>query len=141
MKKPHGHHKGKKEPTFIKFRHDMFDSPAYWEMDFKARAALYEFIRRHNGFNNGYISFSVREMMSRLNCSKDTAGKAIISLIEHGFIAVTEDSAFNVKDRKARRFALTDIDVINKNNGHKIPSTNKWRKWKPAVDDKNKIQS
>ena len=141
MGKPYGHHKGKKEPNFIMLRHDIFESPAYRHMKPNPRGALNEIIRRFNGFNNGYISFSVREMALRLKISPDTAGKAIKSVIEHGFIKVTEKSGFNVKDRKARRFALTFETIEIKGNGHKITPTNEWRKWKPALDDKNKTQS
>jgi len=141
MKKAHRHHKGKKEPNFIMLRHDIFDSPAYRDMKPNARGALNEVMRRFNGFNNGYISFSVREMAMSLNIGRDTAGKAIASVIEHGFIKVTENSGFNVKDRKARRFALTFVTIEIKGNGHKILPSNEWRKWKPAPKDKNKIQS
>ena len=142
MGKSYRHHKGgEKKGGFFNFRHDIFESAAYRDMRPNARSALNEIIKRFNGFNNGYISFSVREMAQRLNVSPDTAGKAITSVKEHGFIKVTEDSGFNVKDRKARRFALTFEIIEIKGNGHKITPTNEWRKWKPPLDNKIKIQS
>lgn len=67
MTKSHRHHKGgEKKGGFFNFRHDIFESLAYRDMKPNARCALNEIIRRFNGFNNGYISFSVREMAVRL---------------------------------------------------------------------------
>ncbi len=126
-------HKGRnKNVTFIMLRHDIFESQAYRTMKPSARAVLSEIIRRYNGSNNGRISFSVREMAKRINVSHDTAGKAISEVLDRGFIIVTIDSAFNVKNRTARRFALTFETIVNEGNGHKTAPSNEWRKWKPA---------
>lgn len=66
-------------------------------------------------------------MALRLNISPDTASKAMNEVIEKGFIVVTEQCRFNVKDRRARRFALT-FQTIEKSSGQKILPTNEWNK-------------
>jgi hypothetical protein len=45
-----------------------------------ARAALIELIDRYNGGNNGHIGLGARELAYELNCSKETAARALREL-------------------------------------------------------------
>lgn len=127
----YGTHKGKKgKHTFVMITHTMFDSDAYRDLSTNARCTLHEILRRFNGYNNGNISISARELAQKLHIGKSTACKNIDELIQKGFIIVTEEAGFNQKTgNRARRFALTS-HPIKKNNGQTISASNKWREYK-----------
>jgi hypothetical protein len=50
---------------------------------------------------------------------------AFTDLIEKGFIKVTRESFFNMKDTRAREYALTEFSI-----GNKLP-TREFLKWPP----------
>ena len=81
---PTGRSKGRER--FIKLPHWLLNSPAYQSLALGPRALLIEVWLRHNGQNNGDISFSVREAARRLKCSKDTASKWFRELEDKGFL-------------------------------------------------------
>jgi DNA-binding XRE family transcriptional regulator len=62
--------------------------------------------QRHNGVNNGEISFSVREAAD-VGLSKSAAWRAFRELREKGFLAITRESAFSLKTHAARCWRLT----------------------------------
>jgi hypothetical protein len=62
--------------------------------------------RRHNGSNNGEISFSVREAEA-IGFSKDQTSRAFKELVSKGFLKVRTDSAFTCKLRLARTWEIT----------------------------------
>lgn len=106
-------------------RHDIFDSAAWQSLSCPARDAFLFIRRRFNGSNNGRISCSFREMANYMHVSPATIGRAINMLIDRGLIVVTEGAAFNMKQRQARRYALTHEKI-----GDSLP-THEWRGWKP----------
>lgn len=122
--KAKGRSDAKSGGQFIMTRYDIFDSPAYRSLSPNARCAIMEVQRRYNGSNNGHISFSYREMGERLGKDKNTGGKALNDLVKVGFLKITENSDFNRKTKKARRYAITFV----KRNDNKQP-TNEWKKY------------
>lgn len=128
----YGKHKGKHGKfTFIQIRHDVFDSAAYQSLSLPARCALHEIMRHYNGFNNGEIPMSVREIAEKIRSGKSTVSHAVHELIERGFIVITKNSGFNMKSgRRARRFGLTFLH-LDKAHDQKTPPTHEWKKWSP----------
>jgi hypothetical protein len=59
-------------------------SPAYLFASMHARAILFELALLYRGSNNGHLGLSCRQAAARLQCSKDTAGKAFKELEERG---------------------------------------------------------
>src|SRR5262245_49229213 len=77
-----------KEPKgapFVMLQKWMLASPAWQSLSSKAIAAYIELARRYNGMNNGQLHLSVRELGTRLTCSKKTAARAIRELMDKGF--------------------------------------------------------
>jgi hypothetical protein len=119
------HDKG--HQRFIALNHYMLKSPAWKTLPPNAKALLLSVWERHNGSNNGQISYSVREA-EEIGLSKDQAGRAIEELIERGFIVCTRASAFSVKTRAARLWRLT----AEASTGH--PATKDFMRWvQPGV--------
>ena len=111
---------------FVMLPFGMIDSLAFKSLNPKS-IALYVYIaRRYNGDNNGDISFSVREGAKYLRVSPTTANNLIKELVEKGFLNITQDSSFNYKQRKARRFELTQWNLKQG-----VAPDNGWRFWKP----------
>ncbi len=115
--------KGRSCQTFIMLRHDMMDSLAWKSLHPIAISIWLLIARRYNGYNNGDIPLSCREVASALHVSKDTAAKHFKELIDTGFIFVTENSGFNRKQRVSRRFALTHAPI-----GNNLPLNN-WKNF------------
>jgi hypothetical protein len=63
---------------------------------------------KFNGSNNGCIALSSRELGERMGVSKDTASRAILELINAGFLRQTKASSFSMK-RKAPEYRLTHL--------------------------------
>jgi len=86
------------------------ESAAYRDLDCYARALLVEFKRLYNGANNGDLYLSVRRAAELIGTSKDTATKAIRSLVAHGFIRQETRGSFHLKQRHATTWILTEYD-------------------------------
>ena len=72
------------------------------------RSAYIEVKWRYDGLNNGRIGLGCRELADELNMGRDTAVRALNGLQEKGFIAKVKASAFNVKNRTATEWRLTE---------------------------------
>jgi DNA-binding transcriptional MocR family regulator len=70
-----------------------------------AKALLLAVWERHNGLNNGEISYSVREA-SAIGLSKDQASRAFAQLTERGFLKIHRNSVFDLKTKEARTWEL-----------------------------------
>jgi len=102
----------------------MVDSIAFKTLSPKA-VALYVYIaRRYNSFNNGNISFSIREAENYLRIGKDTASRLFNDLIERGFIKVAVDSSFSYKQKQARKFEITQWPLMKG-----LAPSNDWMYW------------
>ena len=88
----------------------VLESEAYLSLTVHERAVLTEIARRFNGWNNGSIAVSQRQMMKGLNTtSPKTIIQAVARLMEHGLIAVEVEGEW--KPRMARQFRLTWINT------------------------------
>ena len=117
---------GRREPVekFIRLPHELFFSPAWRSLSCNARAAWLEVFGRYNGFNNGEIPLSCREVAISCGLGKTTAARAFDELINRGFLTIEEESAFNMKQKKSRRWYMTHLD------SDKRMATNRWKRWK-----------
>lgn len=106
----------------------VLDSPAYQTLGLYARAVLLEIVRRMDGYNNGQIAISQREIGARLNLtSYGKIGKAIAELMQHGLLDITTEGDWG--QRMAREYRLT---FVSTQKGHLImPATNDYLHWAP----------
>ena len=65
---------------FIQLYHNVKRSGAYHGLSVYARCALFELLERYTGINHGMIGLGCRELAEELNCSRDTAAKALREL-------------------------------------------------------------
>jgi hypothetical protein len=61
-----------KKPRYVGLPHYMMNTFAWGRLSVTARAAWLEFVRVHNGRNNGKIAMSERTLAERLGVSKNT---------------------------------------------------------------------
>lgn len=94
---------------FVQLHEWMMKSQAWAELDVTARAIYVELKRRYDGFNNGRIGLGCREAAEATNVSKSSANRAFDTLLKLGFIRVSKLSGFNVKNRVATQYALTEL--------------------------------
>jgi hypothetical protein len=97
-----------KKPRYVALPHYVMDTFAWRRLSVTARAAWLEFVRVHNGCNNGKIAMSERVLGERLRVSHDTARRAINELLTFGFIVMTKASTF-VSKRRAAEYLLTHV--------------------------------
>jgi hypothetical protein len=112
---------------FIKLPHYMLKSPAWKYLPPEAKAVLLDIWQRHNGVNNGTISYAVREA-GAIFLARNTASAALERCVDMGFLVATVDSGFNVKGRTAREWRIT----AERHNGQ--PATKEFMRWQPSPD-------
>lgn len=84
-------------------------SEAYTRLSLAARAVLTEILGRFNGYNNGLIGISSRELCARLNTTNARRiSDATRELFESGLIDIAVEGRW--KARQARLFRLTFIN-------------------------------
>jgi hypothetical protein len=83
---------------FIKLDHDIVDTAA-WLYIAKSGSSklLIDIWRRHNGKNNGSITYSIRDAQRRFGCSSKTAVMWFRELQELGFIVAEQRGSFSRK--------------------------------------------
>jgi hypothetical protein len=91
---------------FVALPHYMLKAPVWKTLPPDAKALLIEVWMRHNGMNNGEISYSVREAQA-IGLSRSTAGRMFIILEERGFLEITRNATFSLKTKEARLWRLT----------------------------------
>ena len=91
---------------FVMLPHYLTNSVAWQSLSGNAVKLLIEVWRRHNGANNGEITFAVREA-EPIGIGRNAASKAFVELIDRGFLKVRRESGFTVKTRDARLWELT----------------------------------
>jgi len=107
------------------------DSDAYGSLSLFERAVLIEILAAFNGYNNGRIVISQRQIADNLkNSNFRKIGKSIAVLCERGLLDVATDSVW--KDRRAREYRLTFIS-----SGvppFVRPASNEYLSWKNDAD-------
>jgi DNA-binding transcriptional regulator YhcF (GntR family) len=97
-----------KKDRYVALPHYMMNTVAWQRLSVTARAAWLEFVRVHNGCNNGKLAMSERILAGRLGVSRNTSSRAINELLTFGFIEITKASTFVMK-RRAAEYRLTHI--------------------------------
>ena len=77
---------------WVKLPHYLLKSRAWRTMPHPAKALLLEVWVRHNGVNNGEISFGCSEAPELLGFSEATAARMFDILIERRFLVVVRDA-------------------------------------------------
>lgn len=121
---------------WVQLEHYLLACAAYKHLSANAKVVYTEVKRRYNGVNNGLISISAREAAQAIGGTThhSTGARALSELVEHGFIAVTEDSNFNRKVHLARQYRLTEAKDDRPGSG--IGATKDFIRWA-----ENKTQS
>jgi hypothetical protein len=116
---------------FVAIERYIMRSTAWRALSPVARAVYSEVGYHYTGENNGRIVISVRGIAASLGISKDTAGRALQVLEEHGFIETVKRGAFNMKQRHASEFRMTAFrcDVTGA-----LPSK-KFMRWEPEIQN------
>ena len=91
------------------------------------KATYLELKWRYDGLNNGRVGLGCRELAEALKSSKDTARRSLERLMERGLIAKAKPSGFNVKDRTATEWRLTEYACDRSNH----PATKDFMRWQP----------
>jgi hypothetical protein len=99
----------------------MLNSAAWKTMKPDAKALLIAVWQRHNGTNNGTISYATREAAD-IGLSNSAAARAFRELIERGFLRVAKESRFS-QTKMAREWTITAEKV-----GDERP-TNDFMRW------------
>ena len=99
---------------FVKLDYGLLDTEAWKHLSPDATKVLIDMWRRHNGSNNGEISYSAREAHGCLmmaigrKVSMDRATKGLRELQDKGFVVVAQDSTFTIKTKQARTWRLAE---------------------------------
>lgn len=117
---------------FVMLTHWAFDCAAYRSLKPGPRALLWEFIRKHNGANNGRIAFSQRDMSAAIAVAdRETVAGYVRQLEARGFVAAQKRGGFSVKaaDRRATEWTLAMFPVGEE------PATKDFMRWRPSKID------
>ncbi len=91
----------------VRLYHWLLDCPAWRALSPGASRLLIEVWKRHNGQNNGQISYSVREAAVALGCTRNTASKRFHELEDKGFLKTRRRGSFDCKVRHATTWEVT----------------------------------
>src|SRR5210317_486024 len=80
-------------PQFIQLFHYMVKSDAWQDLSCHARTAYLEIAVKHNGYNNGDLSYTYKEASKIMH--RNTYAKALNELVTNGFIDVVRSGAIN----------------------------------------------
>lgn len=101
----------------VRLYHWVMDTAAWRDLGPVDRSLYIEIARRYAGpnSNNGRIPYAVRDGAKALGISAATASRGLKVLQEHGFIVSMKLGGFNVKQRHATEWRLTEFpcDVTN----------------------------
>jgi hypothetical protein len=92
---------------FLALPYFLLRSPAWLSLSPVARAVFVEVAARYNGSNNGRIALSARDAAARVNCSKNTAARALIELVQKGFLEPCSRGRFDRKTPHATEYRVT----------------------------------
>lgn len=112
-------------------------SAAWRHLSDRARSALQVLQSRHDGFNNGAIGLSVRDLGGALGNQNHAANsRALAELIEKGFVELTGD--FDRAQSRSREFTLTFIPT-GRGKEPKQPASHDYETWRPGTRDQRKF--
>lgn len=107
------------------------ESGAYRSLNPFERAVLTEILSVFNGYNNGKLVISHRQIANALgNSNFGKISRSIATLIERGLLDIETESVW--KERMAREYRLTFIGTGVA--PHYRPATNEYLQWKNDAD-------
>lgn len=86
-----------KGESHIRLHRGVYGSAAWKSLSCEARCALIEVWQRHDGFNNGRIGCSHREIRGALRIGSRKVTQALKELQERGFLIIRTKGAFDFK--------------------------------------------
>jgi hypothetical protein len=107
MPKRHNNKGRSTTERFVSLPHYMLLSPAWRSLSPVARSILIELAAIYNGSNNGRLALSARDAAERVRCSKNTAARAFVELVQKGFADVCSRGHFDRKTPHAAEYRLT----------------------------------
>src|ERR1700730_9912738 len=116
---------GGSSPTvrYVGLTHWLLNSQAWKSMPEAACKLLIDVWKRHNGANNGEISYACREA-EKIGISRPKAARMFDTLIERGFLVMVRESSFDRK-KIARTWRITAEPSGDK------PATKDFMSWRP----------
>jgi hypothetical protein len=117
------------DPRHVRLYYFMLNSAAWKDLNAVERAIYVDIAQRYNGQNNGRIGYSVRTAAKALKIGNGTAGRALRSLQEHGFIVVEDPGGFHCKVRHASEYRLTIYDSDIATNYAEKLCTKEFMRW------------
>lgn len=120
-------HRRKKGTKFVMIDGYMMRSAAWQALTPNDRATYLELKWRYDGANNGRIVLGERELAKALHIGRDAARRSLFSLSSKGFLAKAKASGFNVKNRSATEWRLTEYAC---NVTGEVP-TKDFTRWSP----------
>lgn len=136
MARSKARHRQKRDAKHVRLYWHEMECEAWRHASLGERCLYIELKYRFNGANNGHISMSQREAGELLNVRPHTAGDYFTGLIDKGFIALSQDSAFNMK-RMAREWRLTEYPCDKTG----WSATKDYRRWKAPKTFKSQCRS
>jgi hypothetical protein len=107
MPRRHNHKGRSTTERFVALPYWMLQSPAWRLLSPVARSVLIELAAVYNGSNNGRLALSARDAAKRVRCSKNTAARAFVELIQKGFVDLCSCGHFDRKTPHAAEYRLT----------------------------------
>ena len=105
--------RSQKHKRFVLFDYEQNESQAFRYLTGGALKLLIMVRMRFNGFNNGEISFSVREGRKLLGYSMNTVARYFDDLVDKGFLRIKEKGSFSYKKRHATTWIITCEEYNN----------------------------
>lgn len=102
----------------------VINSAAYRSLSLHARAILVEITAAMNGYNNGEIVRSQRQLKDAIGCHNRKIISGLAELMEHGLIDVAAEAVW--KERQAREYRLTFVTTRGRG------ATNDYLLWQPS---------
>jgi len=126
---PKTNNKGRtKNEPFIRVHRGVTTSDAWQALSCEARCLVLAIWERHNGNNNGKISFSHRQARTNLHAGSDKAAKAFRDAQEHGFLIERTKGSFAQKTRAGQGRATEWEITTEACDGQ--PAKALYRSWK-----------
>lgn len=110
----------------MRLPHVMLETVAWRSSSSAARSAYVAVSMLYNGRNNGYLAASARRISDSMGVAKTTAARALRELVDKGFLEVTADSAFTMKQKRATEYRLT-LHRCDRTGGLPTMAFQRWR--------------
>lgn len=118
----------KKKAGYIKIDRELTRTLAWQALSMGAGWLLIDIWSKHNGFNNGEITYSVREAQRRLGCGRTQAVRFLRELEDKGFIVATRRGSLSWKTGQNRGTAWRLTMEPHKGK----PATREYLTWQPV---------